>query len=130
MDYYPAPGRNHLFVPGPTNVPEPILRAMNRSNEDHRSPAFPKLSKSVIEDVKQIFGTTAATSFIFPTTGLVASFPACPFANCLSERGDQQAKAFVHQSVCRFMEEEAIQSLYFFSQLNLDRKSWIFLSVH
>jgi alanine-glyoxylate transaminase/serine-glyoxylate transaminase/serine-pyruvate transaminase len=69
MDYYPAPGRNHLFVPGPTNVPEPILRAMNRSNEDHRSPAFPKLSKSVIEDVKQIFGTTAATSFIFPTTG-------------------------------------------------------------
>jgi alanine-glyoxylate transaminase/serine-glyoxylate transaminase/serine-pyruvate transaminase len=73
---------------------------MNRSNEDHRSPAFPKLSKSVIEDVKQIFGTTAATSFIFPTTGLVASFPACPFANCLSERGDQQAKAFVHQSVC------------------------------
>jgi alanine-glyoxylate transaminase/serine-glyoxylate transaminase/serine-pyruvate transaminase len=55
---------------------------MNRSNEDHRSPAFPKLSKSVIEDVKQIFGTTAATSFIFPTTGLVASFPACPFANC------------------------------------------------
>jgi alanine-glyoxylate transaminase/serine-glyoxylate transaminase/serine-pyruvate transaminase len=89
MDYYPAPGRNHLFVPGPTNVPEPILRAMNRSNEDHRSPAFPKLSKSVIEDVKEIFGTTAATSFIFPTTGLVDSLPACPFANCLSERGDQ-----------------------------------------
>jgi len=58
-----------LFVPGPTNVPEPILRAMNRSNEDHRSPAFPKLSASVIEDVKQIFRTTTATSFIFPTTG-------------------------------------------------------------
>jgi hypothetical protein len=69
MEYYPAPGRNHLFVPGPTNVPEPILRAMNRSNEDHRSPAFPKLSASVIEDVKQIFRTTTATSFIFPTTG-------------------------------------------------------------
>jgi alanine-glyoxylate transaminase/serine-glyoxylate transaminase/serine-pyruvate transaminase len=42
---------------------------MNRSNEDHRSPAFPKLSKSVIDDVKQIFRTTTATSFIFPTTG-------------------------------------------------------------
>lgn len=69
MEYYPGPGRNHLFVPGPTNVPEPILRAMNRSNEDHRSPAFPKLSASVIEDVKQIFRTTTATSFIFPTTG-------------------------------------------------------------
>jgi len=69
MEYYPGPGRNHLFVPGPTNVPEPVLRAMNRSNEDHRSPAFPKLSKSVIDDVKQIFRTTTATSFIFPTTG-------------------------------------------------------------
>ncbi|XP_024359502.1 serine--glyoxylate aminotransferase [Physcomitrium patens] len=69
MEYYPAPGRNHLFVPGPTNVPEPILRAMNRSNEDHRSPAFPKLSKSVIDDVKEIFRTKTATSFIFPTTG-------------------------------------------------------------
>lgn len=73
MEYYPAPGRNHLFVPGPTNVPEPILRAMNRSNEDHRSPAFPKLSKSVIDDVKQIFRTTTATSFIFPTTGTTTS---------------------------------------------------------
>eukprot|EP00246_Nothoceros_aenigmaticus_P017856 TRINITY_DN900_c0_g1_i2.p1 TRINITY_DN900_c0_g1~~TRINITY_DN900_c0_g1_i2.p1 ORF type:complete len:402 (-),score=54.32 TRINITY_DN900_c0_g1_i2:187-1392(-) len=69
MEYYPGPGRNHLFVPGPTNIPEQVLRAMNRNNEDHRSPAFPKLSKSVIEDVKRIFKTTSATSFIFPSTG-------------------------------------------------------------
>ncbi len=85
MDYYPAPGRNHLFVPGPTNVPEPVLRAMNRSNEDHRSPAFPKLSKSVIEDVKQLFGTTKATSFIIPTTGIWI-FTTISFANCRSLR--------------------------------------------
>jgi alanine-glyoxylate transaminase / serine-glyoxylate transaminase / serine-pyruvate transaminase len=69
MEYFPAPGRNHLFVPGPTNVPESVTRAMTRANEDHRSPAFPTLSKSVIDDVKQLFGTTAGTSFIFPTTG-------------------------------------------------------------
>ncbi|KAG0614175.1 hypothetical protein M758_6G156300 [Ceratodon purpureus] len=69
MDYFPAPGRNHLFVPGPTNIPEAILQSMNRNNEDHRSPAFPSLSKSVIDDVKQLFGTQTATSFIFPSSG-------------------------------------------------------------
>ncbi|CAM6108633.1 unnamed protein product [Calypogeia fissa] len=68
-DYFPAPGRNHVFVPGPVNIPEPVMRAMNRNNEDHRSPAFPKLSKSVIDDVKQIFKSRLGTTFIFPTTG-------------------------------------------------------------
>jgi alanine-glyoxylate transaminase/serine-glyoxylate transaminase/serine-pyruvate transaminase len=89
MEYYPAPGRNHLFVPGPTNVPEPILRAMNRSNEDHRSPAFPKLSKSVIEDVKQIFRTTTATSFIFPTTGTNCLLPLSLVHSFLSIQANQ-----------------------------------------
>lgn len=69
MEYYPGPGRNQLFVPGPVNVPEQVLRAMNRNNEDYRSPAMPALSKSVLEDVKRIFKTTSATSFIIPTTG-------------------------------------------------------------
>ncbi|MCO5573655.1 hypothetical protein L7F22_027427 [Adiantum nelumboides] len=69
MEYFPGPGRNHLFVPGPVNVPEQILRAMNRNNEDYRSPAMPTLSKSVIEDIKRIFKTSSATSFIIPTTG-------------------------------------------------------------
>ncbi|MCO5548167.1 hypothetical protein L7F22_001625 [Adiantum nelumboides] len=69
MEYHPGPGRNQLFVPGPVNVPEQVLRAMNRNNEDYRSPAMPTLSKSVLEDVKRIFKTTAATPFIIPTTG-------------------------------------------------------------
>ncbi|CAI7848895.1 unnamed protein product [Closterium sp. NIES-53] len=69
MEYYPGPGRNHLFVPGPTNVPEQVQRAMLRGNEDHRSPAFPVLSKSVIEDSKKLFGSTEGTCFIFPATG-------------------------------------------------------------
>ncbi|KAI5056731.1 hypothetical protein GOP47_0028549 [Adiantum capillus-veneris] len=69
MEYFPGPGRNQLFVPGPVNVPEQVLRAMNRNNEDYRSPAMPTLSKSVLEDVKRIFKTTGATSFIIPTTG-------------------------------------------------------------
>lgn len=69
MEYYPAPGRNHLFVPGPTNIPEAVTRAMSRANEDHRSPAFPKISKSVIDDCKQLFGSTDGTCFLFPATG-------------------------------------------------------------
>lgn len=68
-EYYPAPGRNHLFVPGPTNVPDAVLRAMNRANEDHRSLAFPTISKSVIDDCKKLFGSTTGTCFLFPATG-------------------------------------------------------------
>src|SRR5437016_7095396 len=63
------PGRNFLFVPGPTNVPERILRAMDRAMEDHRSSAFPELSTAVFRDVKQAFKTTTGQPFIFPATG-------------------------------------------------------------
>lgn len=69
MDYTYAPGRNHLFVPGPVNIPEQVLRAMNRNNEDYRSPAIPALTKKLLEDVKKIFKTTSGTPFLFPTTG-------------------------------------------------------------
>src|SRR2546428_937262 len=62
-------GRNFLFVPGPTNVPERVLRAMDRAMEDHRSSAFPELATGVLRDVKQVFKTTAGQAFIFPATG-------------------------------------------------------------
>src|SRR5436305_3071722 len=63
------PGRNFLFVPGPTNVPERILRAMHRAMEDHRSSAFPDLATGLFRDLKQVFQTTTGQSFIFPATG-------------------------------------------------------------
>src|SRR5438094_2821316 len=63
------PGRNFLFVPGPTNVPERILRAMDRAMEDHRSSAFPELSTPLFRDVKEVFKTTTGQAFIFPATG-------------------------------------------------------------
>ncbi|KAF2291858.1 hypothetical protein GH714_035878 [Hevea brasiliensis] len=69
MDYVYGPGRNHLFVPGPVNIPEPVIRAMNRNNEDYRSPAVPALTKTLLEDVKEIFKTTTGTPFLIPTTG-------------------------------------------------------------
>ncbi len=63
------PGRNFLFVPGPTNVPDRILRAMHRAMEDHRSSAFPELTTGLLRDLKKIFKTTTGQPFIFPATG-------------------------------------------------------------
>ncbi|CAO2184173.1 unnamed protein product [Urochloa humidicola] len=68
-DYVYGPGRTHLFVPGPVNIPDPVIRAMTRQNEDYRSPAIPALTKLLLEDVKKIFKTTTGTPFIIPTTG-------------------------------------------------------------
>ncbi|HKW41541.1 MAG TPA: aminotransferase class V-fold PLP-dependent enzyme [Gemmatimonadales bacterium] len=63
------PGRNFLFVPGPTNVPERILRAMDRAMEDHRSSAFPELTTGLFRDLQKVFKTTTGQAFIFPATG-------------------------------------------------------------
>ena len=62
-------GRNFLFVPGPTNTPDRILRAMHIAMEDHRSSSFPSLAAPVLEDLKQIFKTTAGQTYIFPASG-------------------------------------------------------------
>jgi alanine-glyoxylate transaminase/serine-glyoxylate transaminase/serine-pyruvate transaminase len=62
-------GRNHLYIPGPTNVPNDVLNAMHIPMEDHRSPIFPNLLKPLLEDLKKVFGTTEGQCFIFPATG-------------------------------------------------------------
>jgi alanine-glyoxylate transaminase/serine-glyoxylate transaminase/serine-pyruvate transaminase len=63
------PGRNFLFVPGPTNVPDRILRAMHVAMEDHRSSNFPSLTKPLLSDLKKIFKTESGQCFIFPSSG-------------------------------------------------------------
>ena len=63
------PGRNFLFVPGPTNVPDRVLNAMHRASEDHRSPVFPKLPLSIFPDLKKVFRTTDGQPFVFAATG-------------------------------------------------------------
>ena len=63
------PGRNHLYVPGPTNVPDRILSAMHRPMEDHRSSSFPALPRGIWEDLKQVFKTQTGRAFVFPATG-------------------------------------------------------------
>ena len=63
------PGRNFLFVPGPTNIPERIRRAMDVLLEDHRAGDFPAFAKPLFEDIKKIFQTTAGQVFIFNASG-------------------------------------------------------------
>ena len=63
------PGRNFLFVPGPTNVPERILRAMHVPMEDHRSPDFPKLTLPLYEDMKKVYQTETGRVVFFPSSG-------------------------------------------------------------
>jgi alanine-glyoxylate transaminase/serine-glyoxylate transaminase/serine-pyruvate transaminase len=62
-------GRNFLFVPGPTNTPDRILRAMHRAMEDHRSSDFPGLAGPVLENLKKIFKTSTGQAFVFPASG-------------------------------------------------------------
>ena len=62
-------GRNFLFVPGPTNVPDRVLRAMHRAMEDHRSSDFPALTASVLEGLREIFKTASGQAFLFPSSG-------------------------------------------------------------
>jgi alanine-glyoxylate transaminase/serine-glyoxylate transaminase/serine-pyruvate transaminase len=75
-------GRNGLFVPGPTNVPDRVLRSMVVPMEDHRSPKFPKLALECLAGLKKVFKTTAATPFIFPSSGTGCWEAA--LTNCLS----------------------------------------------
>lgn len=63
------PGRNFLFVPGPTNTPDRILRAMDRPMEDHRSSSFPALPRSIFADLKKVFRTETGQCFVYPATG-------------------------------------------------------------
>ncbi len=50
-------GRHFLQIPGPTNVPDRILRAIDGPTIDHRGPEFVALGKGVLQDIRTIFKT-------------------------------------------------------------------------
>jgi alanine-glyoxylate transaminase/serine-glyoxylate transaminase/serine-pyruvate transaminase len=79
-------GRNFLFVPGPTNVPDRVLRAMGVAMEDHRSPIFPELARTCLTGLKPVFKTTSGTPILFPSSGTGCWEAA--LTNCLNV-GDQ-----------------------------------------
>jgi len=62
-------GRNFLFIPGPTNVPERIVNAMHVSQEDMRATDFPDFTLPLFEDLKKIFKSESGRVFIFPCSG-------------------------------------------------------------
>ena len=61
-------GRHFLQIPGPTNVPDRILRAMDMPTMDHRSPAFGELGLRVLGGMKTIFKCSGPV-FIYPASG-------------------------------------------------------------
>jgi len=61
-------GRHFLQIPGPANVPERILRAMDRPVIDHRGPKFAELAKEVLQGMRGIFRTTGPV-VIYPASG-------------------------------------------------------------
>ncbi len=61
-------GRHFLQIPGPTNVPDRVLRAMDRTVIDHRGPEFAKLGREVLEGLLPIFQTTGPV-VIYPASG-------------------------------------------------------------
>jgi len=64
---YPS-GRHFLQIPGPTNVPEQVLRAMSKPTIDHRGPEFKALGLEVLGGVKPVF-KTAGPVVIFASSG-------------------------------------------------------------
>src|SRR6266542_1141136 len=62
-------GRAFLQIPGPTNVPDRILRAMDRPVIDHRGPEFAALTKAILPRLQRVFGTSDAAIAIYPASG-------------------------------------------------------------
>ncbi len=61
-------GRHFLQIPGPTNVPDRVLRAMARPTTDHRGPEFARLALDVLDRVKAAFKTSGPV-ILFPSSG-------------------------------------------------------------
>ena len=61
-------GRHHLQIPGPTNVPERILRALSQPTIDHRGPEFARLGREVLEGLRKVFRTSGPV-LVYPSSG-------------------------------------------------------------
>jgi len=61
-------GRHFLQIPGPTNVPDRVLRALSKPTIDHRGPEFAALTKEVLSGLKEVF-LTSSPVIIYPGSG-------------------------------------------------------------
>jgi alanine-glyoxylate transaminase/serine-glyoxylate transaminase/serine-pyruvate transaminase len=62
-------GRHFLQIPGPTNVPDRVLRAMDFPTIDHRGPEFAKLALECLDGMKAVFKTSQSKIVIYPASG-------------------------------------------------------------
>lgn len=61
-------GRHFLQIPGPTNVPDRVLRAIDRPTMDHRGPEFGALGRALLDKLRLVF-QTAGPVIIYPASG-------------------------------------------------------------
>lgn len=61
-------GRHFLQIPGPTNVPDRVLRAMDMPTMDHRGPEFAQLALEILSSLKKVFKTSGDV-VIYPASG-------------------------------------------------------------
>jgi len=62
-------GRNFLFIPGPTNMPETVRRAMGGAQEDQRAPDVPDFTLPLVADLKKVFQMKTGHVLVFAGTG-------------------------------------------------------------
>ena len=62
-------GRHFLQIPGPTNVPDRVLRAIDFPTMDHRGPDFAALGKATLAGMKRVFKSTKSEVVIYPASG-------------------------------------------------------------
>lgn len=62
-------GYNALFIPGPTNIPHEVRRAMDIPLEDMRAPDFPDFTLPLFADLRKVFATETAQIFLYPCSG-------------------------------------------------------------
>ncbi|MBU3261349.1 aminotransferase class V-fold PLP-dependent enzyme [Roseovarius sp. PS-C2] len=62
-------GFQHLYIPGPTNVPDPVRQAMNIPMEDMRAPDFSDFVTRLLDDLKSVYRMKSGRVFVFPTSG-------------------------------------------------------------
>ena len=91
-------GRHFLQIPGPTPVPDRILRAMDMPVIDHRGPEFKALGLKVLGGIKTVFKTSRPV-FIYPSSGTGAWEAALVNARLFTDAGRRVpgAQAFIDQ---------------------------------
>lgn len=93
-------GITHLFIPGPTTVPDAVRRAMNVPMQDHRAPDFPDLTRPLFAGLKKLLANHSGRVFIYPASGTGAweagiSNTLCPGDRVLMSRFGQFSHLWV-----------------------------------